>query len=729
MKSPDTPLAALTFGHLSGRAALFALSYFAMAELGHGLTFGPNHSATVWPPIGLYVAVLSRGPWRHWPVFLLAAFAGNCASDMVFHGKSLAVAVGFWAGNSASAVFGAWLLSRMGNGPFVIARLPDVLFLALFAALVPVVSASIGSLTIIMAFPDTTWRAVWPVWWAADLVGLLVFAPLVWQFPCPSMWRNITRVPMNRLVEAALMLGAVVGATQVFFGMTRGIPMAYITLPPLLWPGLRFGIRGVAVAMVGIAIVVFHNTGLGSGPFGGDELSDWTKVFLAQTFVGSSTLAALVLGTATSDRQQALLSISQANAELEARVRQRTDELREANRVLGASEERYRVLAEGVPQLVWTATPDGSCNYLNQQWEDYAGQPAALHLGDGWAEAIHPDDRARVLGQWRYSVQNHHPLDIDVRIRGARGTYRWFKVRAVLIGQNSQATWLGTCTDVHEKKLIEEELQNLNATLEKRVAERTDALVQREQRFRAIFHSQFQFIGLMSPDGILLEANRTALAAAGVREEEVLGKPFWETEWWLHDADQQERLRQAVARAANGIQDRFEASHPTHDGNWIWVDFSFTPFFDEQGQVVLLIPEGRDITARKQAEEALRLQEELFRGAFDYAAIGMAMVAPTGRWLRVNSALCTLLGFSAQELLAIDFQSITHPGDLEVDLALSRQLLASVIPVYHMEKRYFHKRGKIVHVLLNVTLVRDGKGAPLYFIKQIEDITQRKKMN
>ncbi len=286
------------------------------------------------------------------------------------------------------------------------------------------------------------------------------------------------------------------------------------------------------------------------------------------------------------------------------------------------------------------------------------------------------------------------------------------------------ARWLAG-TDA-ARRAAADELRELNATLERRVEERTRALDESERRFQAIFHSQFEFIGLMALDGTVLEANRTALRAAGATEADVIGKPFWETAWWAHDPAQRERLKAAVARAADGEHDRFEATHPTPDGGILWIDFSLTPFHDSSGTVTFLIPEGRDITDRKAFERRLGEQEERFRSAFDYAAIGMALVAPDGRWLRVNRSLCDLLGYSETELLASDFQTITHPEDLESDLQFVRQVLSGELRTYQMEKRYFRKTGETVHVILAVSLVRESNGTPLYFISQIKDITQRK---
>lgn len=135
-----------------------------------------------------------------------------------------------------------------------------------------------------------------------------------------------------------------------------------------------------------------------------------------------------------------------------------------------------------------------------------------------------------------------------------------------------------------------------------------------------------------------------------------------------------------------------------------------------------------DVIGRRQAEDALRESQERFSRAFKDAAIGMALVGTDGQWLQVNPALCALVGYTEQELLATTFQAITHPDDLDADLAFVRQMLAGEIPTYHMEKRYFHKQGHIVWILLTGSLVRDPVSNPLYFIAQIQDITERKQV-
>ena len=124
--------------------------------------------------------------------------------------------------------------------------------------------------------------------------------------------------------------------------------------------------------------------------------------------------------------------------------------------------------------------------------------------------------------------------------------------------------------------------------------------------------------------------------------------------------------------------------------------------------------------------KALRESEERFRGAFDDAPIGMALVAPNTKWLWINRAFCDLVGYTEAELLGLDFQAITHPDDLSADLSFVQQMLDDTIKSYQMEKRYFHKEGKTIHVLLSVSLIRDRDGQPMNFVSHVQDITRRK---
>lgn len=142
-------------------------------------------------------------------------------------------------------------------------------------------------------------------------------------------------------------------------------------------------------------------------------------------------------------------------------------------------------------------------------------------------------------------------------------------------------------------------------------------------------------------------------------------------------------------------------------------------------QVMALFEERRTSAALRGAMQALTRSETLFREAYENAPIGMALVSPTGEWLRVNPPLCDMLGYTAEELTRTNFQALTHRDDLESDLRHVQQVLAREIRTYQMEKRYLHKGGHIVWAQLNVSMVWDGP-RPLYFVAHIQDISERK---
>lgn len=134
-----------------------------------------------------------------------------------------------------------------------------------------------------------------------------------------------------------------------------------------------------------------------------------------------------------------------------------------------------------------------------------------------------------------------------------------------------------------------------------------------------------------------------------------------------------------------------------------------------------------DVSRIKHTEMELRESEERFRLTFDEAPIGMALVALDGRFARVNRALCEIVGYSVEELTGLTFQAITHPEDLETDLALAGRLARGEIPRYQLAKRYLRKDGTTVHIMLSGSILRSRDGTPRYYIAQIEDITERKR--
>lgn len=146
------------------------------------------------------------------------------------------------------------------------------------------------------------------------------------------------------------------------------------------------------------------------------------------------------------------------------------------------------------------------------------------------------------------------------------------------------------------------------------------------------------------------------------------------------------------------------------------------------GRPVRLLGTTQNITARKHAEHALSDSERRFRAAFDDAPIGMALVAPDGRLLRVNRAFEEMLGRSAEELLELDFAAITHPDDLAADADEVNRLLAGDADSYRLEKRYLRPDGAVVWAQLSVSLVRAPDGTPDYFVSQVQDVSEERRL-
>jgi PAS domain S-box-containing protein len=225
-------------------------------------------------------------------------------------------------------------------------------------------------------------------------------------------------------------------------------------------------------------------------------------------------------------------------------------------------------------------------------------------------------------------------------------------------------------------------------------------------------------------NGRLRWANTAARRQYPADYQQLLGRPMAEL---VPEAPQRLDLHE---RALRGEPTRVAAGAATSPGTGEvqYFDMEYRGLRGDSGNVDHLLVFATDVTARRQAEARLRESEERFRGAFEFAAIGMALVAPDGRWLRVNRSMCRIVGYTADELLATTFQAITHPDDLETDVSYIAQMLDGSLSNYHMEKRYFHKDGHILWILLSVSLVRDAVGHPLYFVSQIQDITERRQL-
>lgn len=246
-------------------------------------------------------------------------------------------------------------------------------------------------------------------------------------------------------------------------------------------------------------------------------------------------------------------------------------------------------------------------------------------------------------------------------------------------------------------------------------------------RYREVFNAAFSFMAVLHRDGWVLSVNDVALRFADVAREAVIGLPIWDTPWFAHDVEAQERLRAAVLRAAEGETARYEESIAGTNSANADVDLCIKAATHPGAPSSLLVLEAHDVTQMKLVQSALRESEQRFRTSFDDAPIGKALLDVDGSFLRANRTLCDMLGYSEDELQHTNWPSISHPDDIDADHGVITDTLAGQRPGYRIFKRCFHQSGRLVHVQFDVALVRDQEGTPLYFIAQIQDITNRKK--
>jgi PAS domain S-box-containing protein len=243
-------------------------------------------------------------------------------------------------------------------------------------------------------------------------------------------------------------------------------------------------------------------------------------------------------------------------------------------------------------------------------------------------------------------------------------------------------------------------------------------------RQRLFFEASSDAVFVADATAHITDANAAACRLLGCTVDELIGlspAEFAAPEW----ADV---IRQNVDAKISGEQvtSHYEYVVVDSGGNRIPVEVTSTALRDGD-EVVGFHALIRDLREHRRAERALRESDERFRGAFEAAPIGMALASPEGRWLRVNEALCELIGYTAKELLTMCFQEVTHPDDLAGDVALGTRLLAGELSSYQMDKRFVRKDGTAVWAHLSVSLVRDDDGAPAYSVVQILDIDERKR--
>ncbi len=271
-----------------------------------------------------------------------------------------------------------------------------------------------------------------------------------------------------------------------------------------------------------------------------------------------------------------------------------------------------------------------------------------------------------------------------------------------------------------------DELGQVMATFNRTVRQRREAM-EELARFHALLDALLQAapgaVIAVNVDDEIDFWNPAAARLFGYTADEVLGKPV--ESFFITDATRYAELRERTVVRREVSLSR-EYSLRRRDGTPFDAAVSTAPLM-RGGHAMGLMAVAEDITVRKREIDKLRESEERFRLALEEAPIGMAIVGLDGRFIRVNSRLCEIVGYTPDELADLTFQAITHPGDIGTDLALSQRLARGEIPRYQLYKRYIRKSGSVVDVLLSASLMRSHGGVPLYFIAQVEDVTEQKR--
>ncbi len=272
----------------------------------------------------------------------------------------------------------------------------------------------------------------------------------------------------------------------------------------------------------------------------------------------------------------------------EARAREEIESILEK---LRESEERHRLLANMIPQHIWTTDPDGYHGYFSRRWYEFTGAAPEETEGEGWLRFLHPDDRERTLERWQHSLRTGEPYSIEYRFRRADGEYRWFLGQAMPLRDEAGeiVEWFGTLTDISDQKRAE------------------DRLRESEERFRALGNSIPQLAWMAEPDGWIFWYNDRWHEYTGTTLEEMQGWG-WQK---VHHPDHVDRVVERIRHA-------FETGTPWEDtfplrsrtGEYRWFLSRAVPIRDASGNVVRWFGTNTDVTEeREAAAERERLLE------------------------------------------------------------------------------------------------------------------------
>ena len=343
-----------------------------------------------------------------------------------------------------------------------------------------------------------------------------------------------------------------------------------------------------------------------------------------------------------------------------------------AEAALRESEARFRQLADAMPQIVWTASPDGNVDYHNQRWCDYTGLTRDESRNLGWQPVLHPDDLANCMELRTKALRAGQAYEIEYRLRRAADqVYRWHLGRAAPV-RNSDgciARWFGTCTDIDDYKRAEHEIRealleikSLNHTLERGIRERTLQLRDSEELFRNLVEGVKDYAILMlDPEGRVTSWTGAAERLKGYSSKEILGTGYsrFYTAEDIARGHPEEILRAAARHGSHQEQ----GWRVRKDGSRFWAEVSITAMRDEAGKLRGFSKITRDITERRETEEKIRESEEKFRALLESAPDAVVIADGRGTIALVNAQAERLFGYGRQEMVGQPVEMLIRAGE------------------------------------------------------------------
>jgi PAS domain S-box-containing protein len=319
-------------------------------------------------------------------------------------------------------------------------------------------------------------------------------------------------------------------------------------------------------------------------------------------------------------------------------------------RELRESEERFRATFEHAAVGIAHVGMDGRWLRVNERLCEIVGYPKDELLRLTFQAITYPADLDRDLELAGQLIRGEiDRYSMEKRYRRRDGSWVWAALTGTIVRgrDGSPDYFIAVVEDISQRKALE------------------DRLVDAEKHLRAVLDSMYAFVGVLSPDGILLEANRAALEAAGLRAEEVLGRPFEEAYWWSYDPEVQCQLRAAVERAARGEPSRYDVVVRLGPDRYEPIDFTISPLRDDSGQVTHLVPSAIVITERVEAERASRKSEAQFRTLADSIPQLAWMADAAGSIFWYNQRWFEYTGASLEDMLGWGWQAVHHPDWVE----------------------------------------------------------------